>query len=152
MLYIYNIRKTRNRLIFNLTKYLIHVFVFSRLRYCCSLFTTLPLHLLHILETIQRRAVIILYKLNRRTMVYISSLMHSLGWLKFRLVFKFRLICITHRYIYQASPKYLANVITIRTVYRPRRVGSNMILHQPITTTVYAESALKSQLLNVGMH
>ena len=67
--------------------------------------------------------------------------MHSLGWLKFRLVCKFRLLCITHRSIYQASPKYLTNVITIRTDYRPCRVGSNIMLHQPITTTVYAESA-----------
>ena len=48
--------------------------------------------------------------------------MHSLGWLKFLLVCKFRLLCITHRAIYRASPKYLANVITLHT------------------TTVYAES------------
>ena len=66
--------------------------------------------------------------------------MHSLGWLHFRLVCKFRLLCITHRAIYQASPNYLANIITIRTDYRPRRVGSTMMLHQPITATVYAES------------
>ena len=98
--YLYNIRKTRNKLTFNLTKCLIHALVFSRLRYCCSLFTTLPLHLLHRLETIQRRAVRILYKLKRRTMVYVSSMMHSLGWLKFRQVCKFRLFCITHRAIY----------------------------------------------------
>ena len=58
--YLYNIRKTRKKLIFTLTKCLIHALVFSRLRFCCSLFTTLPLHLLHILETIQRRAVRIL--------------------------------------------------------------------------------------------
>ena len=29
----------------------------------------------------------------------------------------------------------------IRTDYRPRLVGSNMMLHQTITTPVYAESA-----------
>ena len=45
-----------------------------------------------------------------------------------------------HRTINQASPEYLANVITIRTNYRPRRVGSNMMLHQAITTIVYVES------------
>ena len=138
--YLYNIRKTRNMLTFNFTKCLIHALVFSRLRYCCSLFTTLPLNLLHRLETIQRRAVRILYKLNRRTMVSISSLMHSLGWLKFRLVCKYRLLCITHRAIYQARPKYLANVITMRTDYRPRCVGVNIVIHLPISTTVYAES------------
>ena len=94
--YLHNIRKTRNKLIFTLTKCLIHALVFSRLRYCCILFTTLPFHLLHILETMHRRAVRILYKLDRR-MVSISSVMHSLGWLKIRLVCKFRLLCITHR-------------------------------------------------------
>ena len=83
----------------------------------------------------------ILYKLKRRTMVSVSSLMHSLGWLKFRLFCKFRLLCITHRSIYRASPKYLAIMITIRTDYRPRRVGLTIMLHQPITATVYAESA-----------
>ena len=67
--------------------------------------------------------------------------MHSLGWLKFQIVCKLRLLCITHRAIYRASPKYLANIITIRTDYRPHRVGSTMMLHQHITTTVYAESA-----------
>ena len=66
--------------------------------------------------------------------------MHSLGCLKCRLVCKFRFLCITHRAIYQASPEYLANVITLRSGNRPHRVGSNMMLHQPITTTVYAES------------
>ena len=115
--------------------------MFSRLRYCCSLFTTLPIHLLYRLETIQRRALRILYKLKRRTMVSVSSLMYSLGWLKFRLVCKFRLFFITYRDIYRASPNYLANIITIRTDYRPRRVCSSMMLHQPITATVYAESA-----------
>ena len=129
---IYNIINTRNKLTFTLTKCLIHALVFGRFRYCCSLFTTLPLHLLHRLETIQRRAVIILYKLDRRTMVYISSLMHSLGWLKFRLVFKFRLLCITHRVIYQASPEYLDNVITLRSENLPRRVGSNMMINRAL--------------------
>ena len=68
-------------------------------------------------------------------MVSISTLMHSLGWLKFRLLY------ITYRAIYQASPEYLANVITLRSDNLPRRVGSNMLLHKPITTTIYAESA-----------
>ena len=48
---------------------------------------------------IQRHAERILYKLDRRTMVSILSLMHSLELLKFRLVCKFTLLCITHRAI-----------------------------------------------------
>ena len=133
----------RNKLTFTLTKCFIHALVFSI--QSIDFGTDVPffyfsLHLMHILETIQRRTVRILYKLGRRTMVYISSLMHSLGCLKFRLICKFRLLCITHRASYKAINEYHANLITISTDNIPRLVGSNMMLHQPITTTLYAES------------
>ena len=52
-----------------------------------------------------------------------------------------KVLCITHRAIYQASPEYIDNVITLHLDNRPRRIGSNMMLHQPINTTVYAKSA-----------
>ena len=93
--YLYNIRKTRNKITYNLTKCLLDSLVFSRLRYCCSLYTTLPLYLMHRFENIQRRAVRILYKLKRRMDVSITSMMISLGWLPFHSQCKFRLLCIT---------------------------------------------------------
>ena len=41
--FLYNIRKSRNKLTFSMTKSLIHSLVFSRLIYCCSLLCNLPL-------------------------------------------------------------------------------------------------------------
>ena len=43
---LYNIRKSRNKLFFSMTKSLIHSLVFSRLIYCCSLLCNLPLKLM----------------------------------------------------------------------------------------------------------
>ena len=53
------------------------------------------------LERIQRRAIRVLYKLNFSSIVSISDLMRSVGWLKFTYICIHRLLCITHKiYIY----------------------------------------------------
>ena len=82
--FLYNIRKSRNKLTFSMTKSLIHSLVYSRLIYCCSFLCNLPLKLMLKLEMIQRLAIRTLYKLNFSSIVSISTLMRSLGWLKFR--------------------------------------------------------------------
>ena len=84
--FLYNIRKSQNKLTFSMTKSLIHSLVFSRLIYCCSLLCNLPLKLMLKLEKIQRRAIRTLYKLKFSSIVSISTLMRSLGWLKFRYI------------------------------------------------------------------
>ena len=73
--FLYNIRKSRNKLTFAMTKCLIHSLVFSRLIYCCSLLCNLPVNLMYKLERIQRRAIRVLYKLNFASIVSISDLM-----------------------------------------------------------------------------
>ena len=62
--FLYNIRKYRYKLTFDMTKCLIHSLVFRGLIYCCSLLCNLPINLMYKLETIQRRAIRVLYKLN----------------------------------------------------------------------------------------
>ena len=47
------------------------------------------------LDRIQRRAIRVLYKLNFASIVSISDLMKSLGWLKFRYIYIHKLLCIT---------------------------------------------------------
>ena len=73
--------------------------------------------------------------------VSITSLMISLGWLSFHSQCKFRLLCITQRAIYRSIPEYLATLISIRSDSRPRRSGSTIVLHQPITSTRFSEAA-----------
>ena len=72
--FLYNIRKSRNKLTFAMTKCLIHSLVFSRLIYYCSLLCNLPVNLMYKLERIQRRAIRVLYKLNFASIVSISDL------------------------------------------------------------------------------
>ena len=59
------------------------------------------------LERIQRRAIRVLYKLNFASIVFISELMISLGWLKFRYIFIHRLLCITHKAIHRGFLEYI---------------------------------------------
>ena len=56
----------------------------------------------------------ILYKINFSSIVSISSLMRSLGWLKFRYICKHRLSCITHKAIHRGFHEYLAQSIIIQ--------------------------------------
>ena len=119
--FLYNIRKSRNKLTFSMTKSLIHSLVFSRLIYCCSLLCNLPLKLMLKLEKIQRRAIRTLYKLKFSSIVSISTLMRSLGWLKFRYLCRYRLLCITHKVIHLRSPEYLADLISMHTLSRASR-------------------------------
>ena len=131
--FLYNIRKSRNKLTFSMTKSLIHSLVFSRLIYCCSLLCNLPLKLMLKLEKIQRRAIRTLYKLKLSSIVSISTLMRSLGWLKFRYLCRYRLLCITHKVIHLRSPEYLADLISIQTLSRASRKCHTMKIMQRST-------------------
>ena len=80
-----------------MTTYLINSLVFSRLIYCCSLLCNLPVNLMYKLERIQSHAIRVLYKLNFASIVSISYLIRSLGWLKFICICIHRLVCITRK-------------------------------------------------------
>ena len=139
--FLYNIRKSRNKLTFSMTKSLIHSLVFSRLIYCCSLLCNLPLKLMLKLEKIQRRAIRTLYKLKFSSIVSISTLMRSLGWLKFRYLCRYRLLCITHKVIHLRSPEYLADLISTHTLSRASRKCHTMKIVQRSTISAHSESA-----------
>ena len=73
------------------------------------------------LEMIQRRSIHTLYKLKFSSIVSISTLIRSLGWLKFRYLCRYRLLCITLKVIHLRSPEYLADLISIQTLSRASR-------------------------------
>ena len=116
---LYNIGKARSKLTFNLTKSLLHSLVFSRLRYCNSLLINIPQKLMTKVDSIQRRTVRILFKLKCNDItISMHSIMATLGWLTFRNLCKFRLLCITHKSIYMGVPSYLLEGLIIRaTIY-----------------------------------
>ena len=124
-----------------MTKSLIHSLAFSRLIYCCSHLCNLPLKHMLKLEMIQRRSIRTLYKLKFSSIVSISTLMRSLGWLKFRYICRYRLLCITHKVIHLRSPEYLADLISIQTLSRASRKCHTMKIVQRSTISAHSESA-----------
>ena len=121
-----------------MTKCLIHSLVFNRLIYCCSLVCNLPVNLMYKLDIIQRRAIRLLYKLNFASIVSISDLLRSLGWLKFRYIFIHRLLCITHMVIHRGFPE--SQSINIQSPNRSCRKCYFMELVQQSTSLVFSES------------
>ena len=67
--------------------------------------------------------------------------MATLGWLQFRDLCKFRLLCITHKAIYMGVPSYLSKGLIIRTTTRPSRKCELMKLSLPLVSSMYADAA-----------
>ena len=124
-----------------MTKSLTQSLFFSRLIYCCSLLCNLPLKLMLKLEKIQRRAIRTLYKLKFSSIVSISALMRSLGWLKFRYLYMYRILCITHKVIHLRSPEYIAYIIRNQTLSLTSRKCQTMKILQRSTISDHSESA-----------
>ena len=71
----------------------------------------------------------------------IHSVMVILGWLKFRDMCKFRILCITHKAIYIGVPDYLSKVVSIRSTTRPSREYKLTKLSVPLLSSMYADAA-----------
>ena len=109
--------------------------------YCCSLLCKLPINQLYKLERIQHRAIRVLYKLKYESIVYISALMTSLGWLKLIYICKHRLLCITHKAKHLARyPEYLVQSIIIQSSNISSRKCNVIKLMQRSTYLAYYES------------
>ena len=123
-----------------MTTFVIHSLVFSRLIYCCSLLCNLLLTLCINLSVFN--IVLYVYKLNFTSIVSISDLMRSLGWVtNFRYICIHRLLCITHNAIHCGFPEYLAQSIIIQSSNRSSRKCHVMKLVQRSTSLAYSESA-----------
>ena len=94
------------------------------------------------LERIQRRSIRILYKLKCASIVSITVLIRSIGWLKFRYICKYRILCITPKVIYLRFHEHLAQSIIIQSSNRSSRKCHVMKLVQRSTYLAYSESAL----------
>ena len=66
--------------------------------------------------------------------------MRSLGWLKFRYLYGYRLLCITHKVIHLRSTEYLADLISIKTLSRASRKCHTMTIMKRLTISALSES------------
>ena len=93
-------------------------------------------------HSIQCRSVHILFKIKRTDIIiYIHSIMAILGWLKFRDICKFHLLCITHKAIYMGVPEYLSKIVSIRAITCPSCKYELMKLSVPLVSSMYEYAA-----------
>ena len=123
--------------------------VFSRFDCCNSLFVFVPDNIMIKFEKIQRRAVRVLYKIKNNintntgsNYISISNIMLTLDWLRYRDLCKLNFLCLAHKEIYTGAPKYLAELLSIATINRPRRDFHAMKLVMPHTNSCFGNSAL----------
>ena len=128
--FIYNISKVRRKLTFSVTLNLINTLVFSRIRYCMSLYTSISIRLLRKLESIQRRSVRLLYCLRKDDHTSITLLMKTLGWLPARKLAEYQLLCLAHKVVYTGEPEYLADLIKPFST-RVQRSANRYQIHAP---------------------
>ena len=67
--------------------------------------------------------------------------MATLGWLNFRDICKFHLLCNTHKAIYMGVPEYISKGLIIRETTRPSRKCKLMKLSVPLVSSMYADAA-----------
>lgn len=126
---LYKIGKIRNYLTQEAAAQLIHAFVTSRLDYCNSLLSGLPLASLYRLQRIQNIAARILTRTKKFD--HITPVLKSLHWLPIHLRIKFKILLLCYRTINGLAPSYLSDLLTPYKQSRTLRSSSKSLLVVP---------------------
>ena len=142
---IFKIGKIRKLLDRPTTAKLTHAFVSCHLDYCNAIFSNLPRTYLLPLQRVQNSAAR-LVSLCRKS-EHITPIMRSLHWLPIHHRISFKVLLLTYKILNGQSPKYLTDLISLRssTSSRPLRSSSTMQLTPgPRTSTKYGDRAFSS--------
>ena len=135
--YLYNIRLARKYLTKEAAEKAIHAFVTSRLDCNNSLLYGLPVSELQKLQKIQNSAARILTSVNRHS--HITPVLKQLHWLPITHRIKYKIIVLTYKCINNLAPKYLTDLVTLRTATRrTRSTDDNLKIETPRTKLVTA--------------
>ena len=139
---IFKIGKIRKLLDRPTTAKLTHAFVSSHLDYCNSIFSGLPQSSLLPLQRIQNTAAR-LVTLSRK-FEHITPILRSLHWLPIHHRITFKVLLLTYKILHGQAPKYLSDLISLRSSssLRPLRSSSTLQLTLgPRTVTKYGDRA-----------
>ena len=141
----FKIGKIRKLLDRPTTAKLTHAFVSCHLDYCNSVFSNLPPSHLLPLQRVQNSAAR-LVSLSRKSEP-ITPILRSLHWLPIHHRISFKVLLLTYKILNGQAPKYLADLISLRssTSSRPLRSSSTMQLTPgPRTSTKYGDRAFSA--------
>ena len=128
--HIHNIRRISKYLSKECRQSLVHAYLTSRLDYCNSLLYGLPKYQLPKLQRIQNMAA----RLITDTMKFdhIKPVLYNLHWLPVNYRIQFKILMITFKAIHGMAPRYLSNLICIRSSSRySLRNNDRMFLERP---------------------
>ena len=108
---------------------IINSLITSKLDYCNSLFSRLPVNSISLLQSIQNYAARLILKRQRYTSI--TPLLIELHWLPISDRINFKTLLITYKLVHHSTPSYLASKIKLRSPTRPLRNHDNLLLEIP---------------------
>jgi hypothetical protein len=111
-----NIGAVRNLLPTSAVIQLVHSLVTSRIDYCNSLLSGVPLYMTDQLQRVHNTAARIVTRSNPE---HITPVLESLHWLKIRYRIRFKILLLTYKCINGLAPEYLSDLVI---PYCPKRV------------------------------
>ena len=108
-----------------------HSLVTSRLDYCNSLLYGIPDNRLKLLQRIQNIAARVVAHVPCSPQHHVTPILSSLHWLLIKSRIVFKILLLTYKCVNGLAPKYLCDLISLRTSSRPLRSDSLQLLQLP---------------------
>ena len=131
--HLYNIKRIRKYLSVEATQTLVHALITSRVDYCNSLLFGLPDCQLNKLQRVLNVSARLIYKLPR--FCHITPILCDLHWLPIRYRINFKIILLTFKAIHGLAPKYISDLVVIKSSLYNLRSADSLFLSVPHINT-----------------
>ena len=117
----------------------IHALVTSRLDYCNALLVGLPNSSVSRLQRVLHNAARVLARVKRTD--HITPILKQHHWLPVQKRIEYKILTLVFKALHKTAPKYLQDLLTIKTSQYALRSASTPTLEVPRTRTAYGDRA-----------